>query len=637
MFVDDRITVGILTISDRCSSGEATDFSGQNLAQLIEEGIIPNAKLAASGCVADDQRNIIEALEHWCDHLRLNLILTTGGTGVAPRDVTPEAVRAVIQKEVTGLSFLMTSSSLKSTQFAALSRPVCGIRDTSLIVTLPGSQKGSEECLRFVASVLPHALDLISNRTSKLNTTHQALQSTPVVKLENDAADFGSCEQQPLKHHHRAHDHHDCSASKAQVEDICSRPRKSPYKMITVDQAQEIIFKMASTKNPVNLPLNQAHGFVLSEDVVSKYPLPPFPASVKDGYAVIAADGAGVRRVVSAVAAGDHAELGTDAVLARGDCIRINTGAPVEDTELLKSSEDGGVELEVKILKAPKEGQDIRPLGCDIALGELVLPKGTYLGPAEIGLAASVGLANVMVFPKPLVGVLSTGNEVQAADGRPLARGCIFDSNSPTLVSLLRLHHYNCITCHSAKDTPDDLKNSISSMLDQDVDILVTSGGVSMGDKDILRPVLQADFDATIHFAQVLMKPGKPTTFASMSYKGRRRLVLGLPGNPVSATVTANLYLIPLCRAISGRADFMYTQLKVKLEHSISLDHRPEYHRAVLSFSPSCDLPLARSTGSQLSSRLLSMANARVLLVLPPRSPVQPSLQAGEIVTAILL
>ncbi|KAF2351802.1 MoeA N-terminal and linker domain [Trinorchestia longiramus] len=309
----------------------------------------------------------------------------------------------------------------------------------------------------------------------------------------------------------------------------------------------------------------------------------------------------------------------------------------VEDTELVKSSDDGRVEIEIRILKAPEVGLDIRPLGCDIAAGELVLPEGIYLGAAEVGLAASVGLARVKVLPKPLVGVLSTGNEVQAADGRPLASGCIFDSNSPTLVSLLRLQHFPCVTARSARDAPDHLKTSIAQLLDQGVDVLVTSGGVSMGDKDILRPVLQADFNATIHFAQVFMKPGKPTTFASFDYEGRRRLVLGLPGNPVSATVTANLYLLPLCRAIAGVPDFRYTQLRVKLEHNISLDPRPEYHRATLTFPSSSDLPVAFSTGSQMSSRLLSLANARALLVLPPRSDSRPSLHAGEVVSAILL
>ncbi|KAF2351801.1 MoaB/Mog domain [Trinorchestia longiramus] len=344
---EDKITVGILTVSDRCSSGESTDVSGQNLAELIKAGIIDNAKVAASGCVADDERSIVDALEHWCDHLHLDLILTTGGTGVAPRDVTPEAVRAVIHKEASGISILMTTSSLKSTPFAALARPVCGIRNKSLIVTLPGSCKGSEECLRCIACVLPHALDLINNKVRKLSATHEALQSIPVVKPESKSspsyqeqnkhhhAHHHHCAHQhhhPHHHHHHHHHEHTGCSSKARVDDVCGRPRKSPYEIISVDQAQEIVFSMVSSKEPVELPLEEAAGFVLSEDVVSQYPLPPFPASVKDGYAVIAADGAGTRKVVDAVAAGDLKTLKGqegELVIRSGECVRINTGAPL--------------------------------------------------------------------------------------------------------------------------------------------------------------------------------------------------------------------------------------------------------------------------------------------------------------------
>uniref|UniRef100_A0A2P2HXW3 Gephyrin-like n=1 Tax=Hirondellea gigas TaxID=1518452 RepID=A0A2P2HXW3_9CRUS len=670
---DDKVCVGILTVSDRCASGETTDASGQNLSRLIADGIIPNAKVEASGCVSDDESSIVEALQHWTDHLQLQLILTTGGTGFSRRDVTPEAVKQVIEREAPGLSTLMTTSSLQVTPLAALSRPVCGIRASTIIITLPGSTKAAHECLSFLAPVLPHAINLLTGRTSEVQLTHSTLQASGAqLPHSTTSHDYRHCSDYSKPHHsHHERSHHNetqhqahavtssirCHASittpdsNVDVSNVADRPRKSLYPMISVDDAQQIVFSSAFVKPPVQRRLREASGFVLAVNISSQVSLPPFPASIKDGYAVLSSDGAGMREVLGGVSAGDEEGLGVDGktiVLASGKCVRINTGAPVpkgadavvqvEDTELVTSSADEKEELQIRILKAPSVGQDIRPLGSDIGKQDLVLQVGTYLGPTEIGLAASVGVSSLTVYPKPVIGLLSTGNELQSAESGPLKDGCIYDSNLPILRSLLQLHHFDSIEGGAVRDTPHQLKEAISLIFDKGVDVLVTSGSVSMGDKDILRAVLQADFAATIHFAQVFMKPGKPTTFASLTYGGSKRLVLGLPGNPVSATVTANLYLLPLCRKMAGRQNYMPTIIKAKLQNSIRLDPRPEYHRASLSFSPTEDLPLATSTGNQLSSRLLSFTRASALLVLPAASQHSShTLQEGDVVPAVLL
>lgn len=143
------IHVGVLTVSDRCSRGEAVDESGANLQNLIAGGELFRGKVSKYMCIADDLLLIKETLIKWCDEMKLQLILTTGGTGFALRDVTPEAVKKVIEREAPGLSTRMVTESLKVTPLAMLSRPVCGCRGQTLIVTLPGSKKGSEECLSF--------------------------------------------------------------------------------------------------------------------------------------------------------------------------------------------------------------------------------------------------------------------------------------------------------------------------------------------------------------------------------------------------------------------------------------------------------------------------------------------------------
>ncbi len=215
--------------------------------------------------------------------------------------------------------------------------------------------------------------------------------------------------------------------------------------MISVKEAQKIVLDHCKAINlgVEVVPFNLALGRVLAEGVLAAEPLPPFPASIKDGYAVISSDGAGVRQVVGASNAGN--EPGQR--LQSGQCIRINTGAPVpdgadcviqvEDTKLVKATEDGREELEVEILKARIKGHDIRPVGSDIETGSIILPKGSAIGPAEVGLLATVGAIEVKVHRKPTVALLSTGNELQTPHDGELKPGYIRDSNKSTLLALI--------------------------------------------------------------------------------------------------------------------------------------------------------------------------------------------------------
>ncbi|KAH9488148.1 hypothetical protein Btru_064953 [Bulinus truncatus] len=199
-----------------------------------------------------------------------------------------------------------------------------------------------------------------------------------------------------------------------------------------------------------------------------------------------------------------------------GFCMRINTGAPVpagadavvqvEDTELVEASVDGKTEIQVKILKFPTVGQDIRPVGSDIEKGQEVLCVGQRLGPSELGLLATVGVTSIQCYCLPSVGVLSTGNEL-VEPSVPLTEGKIRDSNRTVLLSQLKELGMPCIDLGIVRDTPDALLVKLTEAMEL-VDIIVTTGGVSMGDKDFLKQVLQVDLKAKIHFARVLMKPG---------------------------------------------------------------------------------------------------------------------------------
>lgn len=343
---------------------------------------------------------------------------------------------------------------------------------------------------------------------------------------------------------------------------------------------------------------------------------------------------------------GSDAGTNPDISLKPGTCMRINTGAPipnganavvqVEDTELIKASDNGSEELEIKILVAPSQGQDIRKVGSDIPQNSLVLKQGTQLGPAELGLLATVGAVKVETFEKPKVGLLSTGNELQDPSDEVLRPGAIRDSNKTTLRALLEEAEFDFLDCGIAIDEPNALLQKLVENLSK-IDVLVTTGGVSMGDRDLLRQVLVQDLGAKIHFARVHMKPGKPTTLATLDYQGQKKIILGLPGNPVSAFVTAQLYLLPACRYLQGLQQAFPAKVQARLPCDCKLDPRPEYVRSVLSWKHSQAVAEVEMTGNQISSRLLSCSAANGLLILPPKSEDIQVLPAGTVVDAMII
>ena len=233
----------------------------------------------------------------------------------------------MIEKEATGISLKMLVDSMKITPLAALSRPTCGIRKKSLIITLPGSKKASEECLTFVAPTLGHAIDLILDRKSHITSTHNELQSKGVQAHHHHHHHHHH--HQPQHHscsHHHHHHNHNTDESKADASQISRRPRKSPYPMISVDEAQSKVLSLAEINPTEHVSLGVCLDHVLAEDIYAKAPLPPFPASIKDGYAVLVADGSGERAVAGDSTAGCDPNTGN---VKQGTCIRVNTGAPV--------------------------------------------------------------------------------------------------------------------------------------------------------------------------------------------------------------------------------------------------------------------------------------------------------------------
>jgi gephyrin len=401
--------------------------------------------------------------------------------------------------------------------------------------------------------------------------------------------------------------------------------------------------------------------------VLAPEALPPFPAAILDGYAVRAADGAGeFEETAWRVTAGtDAAGLGYE--LRPGQVAPIATGAPmppgadavvkIEDTELLLPATSP---QRVRVLKGVAVGASIRPVGKDIVAGQLVLPRGALIGAAEIGLLATTGVQQVAVHARPRVGVLSTGDELHVVPGQataaagaggggaavplPLPPAMIRDTNRPALLALLREAGAAPVDLGVAADTDSSLRAAVEGALGRpDIDVLVTSGGVSMGERDLLKELLAGQAGATVHFGRLAMKPGKPTTFATVPAAGRMKLAFALPGNPVSAVVTSKLLLLPALRRLAGAeaAQCLHPQVQATLAAPIKLDpERPEYHRAQLCWHSGGGGGgggggfVATSTGVQMSSRLLSMRGANALLCLPKGAQTLP---VGTMVTALVI
>ncbi len=371
------------------------------------------------------------------------------------------------------------------------------------------------------------------------------------------------------------------------------------------------------------VPLIEASGRILAADFVASEDFPAFAASTMDGYAVISNDGSPWRDVVGVQAAGQL----IDNEVTPGTAIKIMTGAAlpkgadavvkVENTE----TADESVIIHQEIVEP---GESVRQIGSDVKSGQLLIPAGSRIGPAEIGMLAAYGGDPVTVRRKPRVSVVSTGDEL-LEPSEPLSPGKIRDSNRYMLRSALESAGAEIIWAGKGPDVRSELEPLLVKLI-ADSDIVITSGGVSMGDLDLIKPIL-LDL-ATVHFRRVFLKPGKPLNFATAG----PTLIFGLPGNPVSALVGFEVFVKSAMRKMSGAGEGPET-VRVTLGADTEPTDRVEYQRAILTVDTNGKL-VATANGPQGSSRLASFLGANALIVIPPREAIY---QAGEMVDAILI
>jgi molybdopterin molybdotransferase len=401
--------------------------------------------------------------------------------------------------------------------------------------------------------------------------------------------------------------------------------------MLTVEQALERVLSAFHPLEPERVDILDALDRVLAKDVYAGEDIPPLANSSMDGYAVLAADTVGASpnrparlRIVGQIAAGYVPET----AVASGTTMRIMTGAPIPSgADAVIKVEDTDTDGKyVNIYTEVAPGNYIRSAGEDVRQGELVLSKSTLIRPQEIGMLATLGHRKVLVHRRPRVAILATGDEVVEID-QPLTPGKIRNANSYSNAAQVLEHGGEPLPLGIARDDVDDLTAKIRAGLEQGVDLFLTSGGVSVGDFDLVKDVLAAEGE--IAFWRVRMKPGKPLAFGHIGGVP----VLGLPGNPVSVMVSFEVFVRPAIWKMLGRTDLARPTLQATLMDEIThKDERRHYVRVRVEKHNGAYR--AHLTGGQGSGILSSMVKANALAVIPEAWDHAPT---GAQVEVILL
>lgn len=399
--------------------------------------------------------------------------------------------------------------------------------------------------------------------------------------------------------------------------------------MLSVAQGiEQILSQISVLQEQVSVALEQALGQIVAQDILSPVNVPQHTNSAMDGYAIRGDDlDRDHYQVIGQVMAG-HC---FDQPLEPGQAVRIMTGAPVPqhaDTVIMReqASQTGDIVTFDRTMGAIRQGQNVRQAGEDLALGQVAVAAGTKITAPELGMIASLGLDTISIRPPLKVAIFSTGDEVQAP-GEAQKPNCIYDSNRYTLTAMLKKAGCEVIDMGIIEDSEETLTSTLLQAADQ-ADMILSSGGVSVGDADYIKTVLSQL--GAINFWRINMRPGRPLAFGQI----QGIPFFGLPGNPVAVMVTFLQFVEPALRKMQGMTDWQPTVFNAIAEQPLrSRPGRTEYSRGFYSIDANGRL-VVRSTGKQGSGILRSMSEANCLIEILPE---QPGIEVGESVRVIPL
>jgi molybdopterin molybdotransferase len=393
--------------------------------------------------------------------------------------------------------------------------------------------------------------------------------------------------------------------------------------LLALEAAQALVLERARPLGAERVALSEAAGRVLAEPAAAVVDLPPFPSSAMDGYAVRSADTPGRLPVVQRVAAGAPATR----PLTQGEAMGIATGGMVPEgaDAVIQHERVVANDNEIEIPEAVANGANVRPVGRDVAAGYAVVPAGARLGPAQIGALAAAGVAEVVCGRRPRVAVLTTGTELREP-GSPLGPGEVYEANGVMLAAQLAAEGALVTRLAAVADDDEEHRQALAEGLEHDV--LVTSGGVSVGPHDLVRRV-EAELGVEEVFWRVAVRPGKPVSFGVRG----ATLVFGLPGNPVSSLVGCELFVRPALRALQGTTDpgpwFAAGRLTVTVERNPARDDLLRARATVIDDGVSLE-----PVSGQESHMIVRAAEANALALVPRGDG---ELRAGSVVRYLAL
>lgn len=412
--------------------------------------------------------------------------------------------------------------------------------------------------------------------------------------------------------------------------------------LVPSQKALQLVLQDTSFIGIEDTDLSLCNDRVLAKDICALRTQPPFDASAMDGYAVRHEDVISTPCTLNLIgqSAAGHAFKGT---LQKGEAVRIFTGAPVplgadtiiiqENTQTINALNTAqSADKKITILSTENKGKYIRPAGLDFNKDEILLTKNHILNPQSLSLAASMNYASLPVFKKPKVAIIASGDEL-VLPGSALKENQIIASNTYGIAAIANDAGANVQNLGIAKDTFDDLTSLISGALDDGADLIVTSGGASVGDHDLVKPVMESlGFKFT--FIKVAMKPGKPVIFGRATLNGKQRRFLGLAGNPVSSLVSSHIFLKPLIQLLSGKPPQLVKPIEARITQPLDANgDRQDYMRAIAIRLPNGELE-AQAFAKQDSSMLATLNRANCLIIRPIKAK---ALNIGDKTSIILL